>query len=57
VPADNKWFTRIVVAAAMIEAMEGLDLHFPKLDSAAVADLKQARVALTQEGKSGKPKK
>jgi len=57
VPADNKWFTRIAVASVLIEAMETLDLHFPKLDPAALAELKQARVALMQEGKSGKPKK
>jgi PPK2 family polyphosphate:nucleotide phosphotransferase len=30
VPADNKWFTRLVVAAAIVEALEGLKLAFPK---------------------------
>ena len=34
VPADNKWFTRLVVGAAIVEAMERLDLHFPKVDRA-----------------------
>ena len=29
VPADNKWFTRVVVAAAVIEALSSLDLHYP----------------------------
>src|SRR6476620_11445510 len=33
VPADNKWFTRLVVAAAIVEALEGLDLAYPKVDS------------------------
>jgi PPK2 family polyphosphate:nucleotide phosphotransferase len=51
VPADNKWFTRIVVASAIVDAMEKLDLHFPKLDPAALAELKQAREALAAEGK------
>ena len=31
VPADNKWFTRVVVAAAVIEALSSLDLHYPKV--------------------------
>ena len=30
VPADNKWFTRVVVAAAVIEALDSLDLHYPE---------------------------
>jgi PPK2 family polyphosphate:nucleotide phosphotransferase len=50
VPADNKWFTRIVVAGAIIEAIEKLDLHFPKLDSKSLAELKQVRDALASEG-------
>jgi polyphosphate kinase 2 (PPK2 family) len=32
VPADNKWFTRIVVAAAIIDGLASLDLAFPKVD-------------------------
>src|SRR3984893_1454899 len=32
VPADNKWFTRVVVAAAIIEALASLDLHYPEVD-------------------------
>jgi PPK2 family polyphosphate:nucleotide phosphotransferase len=34
VPADNKWFTRLVVAAAIVDAMESLGLAYPKLDTA-----------------------
>ena len=37
VPADHKWFTRLVVAAALVERLEALDLKFPKLDDATVA--------------------
>ena len=32
VPADNKWFARLVVAEAMVEAMESLKLEFPKVE-------------------------
>ena len=31
-PADNKWFTRVVVAAAIIDALGSLDLSYPKVD-------------------------
>ncbi len=34
VPADNKWFTRLIVAGAIIDAMEGLGLHYPEVDEA-----------------------
>ena len=46
VPADKKWFTRIVVAAAIVEALDRLDLKFPVLDAAARRDLDKARKAL-----------
>jgi PPK2 family polyphosphate:nucleotide phosphotransferase len=49
VPADNKWFTRLVVAAAIIEALDGLGLHYPEVDAAKRADLKKARTALLAE--------
>ena len=31
VPADNKWFTRVVVAAAVIDALASLDLEYPEV--------------------------
>jgi len=46
VPADNKWFTRLVVAAAVIDALDSLDLHYPKVDDAKLADLAVAKKAL-----------
>jgi PPK2 family polyphosphate:nucleotide phosphotransferase len=49
VPADNKWFARLVVAGAMVDALERLDLHFPKVESAALAELMKARKALLAE--------
>lgn len=49
VPADRKWYTRLVVAAAIDEAMQGLNLQFPKVDSAALEELKKAREILANE--------
>lgn len=46
VPADTKWFTRLLVVAAIIEALEGLDLHYPKVTKAQKAALEVARKAL-----------
>jgi PPK2 family polyphosphate:nucleotide phosphotransferase len=47
VPADNKWFTRIVVAAAVIETLDSLDLRYPKVDDAKKKELAAARKALS----------
>jgi PPK2 family polyphosphate:nucleotide phosphotransferase len=49
VPADNKWFTRLVVAAALVDALDGLKLEFPKVEGKALKELEQARKALTAE--------
>ena len=49
VPADHKWFTRLAVAAALIDALEELDLAFPKVDTEKRKELQAARVALTSE--------
>jgi PPK2 family polyphosphate:nucleotide phosphotransferase len=46
VPADNKWFTRVVVAAAVIETLAGLDLHYPTVDKAKRRELAVTRRAL-----------
>jgi PPK2 family polyphosphate:nucleotide phosphotransferase len=43
VPADNKWFTRNVVAAAIVEALHGLDLAFPDVDEKKKKELKEVR--------------
>jgi PPK2 family polyphosphate:nucleotide phosphotransferase len=50
VPADHKWFTRVVVASAVIDALASLDLDFPRLSSAQRADLARARRALLAQG-------
>jgi PPK2 family polyphosphate:nucleotide phosphotransferase len=49
VPADHKWFTRIVVAEAIIDAMESLDLSFPKMDAERRKELKDARAVLERQ--------
>jgi PPK2 family polyphosphate:nucleotide phosphotransferase len=49
VPADNKWFTRAVVAACVIEAMGSLDLYYPRVDPGKREELAAARAALTSK--------
>jgi len=49
VPADNKWFTRLVVAAAIVHAVENLDLAYPNVDAAKEKELVAARAALSRE--------
>ena len=49
VPADNKWFTRIIVAAAIVEAVEKLDLAYPTVDAKKSKELQTARTALSRE--------
>ena len=49
VPADHKWFARLVVAAAMIDALDALDLEYPKVEGKALVELQQVRAALVAE--------
>jgi PPK2 family polyphosphate:nucleotide phosphotransferase len=49
VPADNKWFTRLVVAAVIVEAVETLDLAYPTVDPAKRRELQAIRAALSRE--------
>jgi PPK2 family polyphosphate:nucleotide phosphotransferase len=53
VPANKKWFTRLVVAAAVIDALEDLDLHYPKVDEKQRKELEVARALLEAEDKDG----
>jgi|SRR5579863_5054692 len=50
VPADNKWYTRLVVAAAIVHALEDLKLSYPKVDADKRKELEAARIALEHEG-------
>jgi PPK2 family polyphosphate:nucleotide phosphotransferase len=49
VPADNKWFARLVIAEAMVQAMEELNLEFPKVQGKALKELEHVRGALMAE--------
>jgi PPK2 family polyphosphate:nucleotide phosphotransferase len=54
VPADDKPFARFVVAGAMVEALDRLDLKLPEVKGKALAELKKVRRALLLEGKKRK---
>jgi PPK2 family polyphosphate:nucleotide phosphotransferase len=53
VPADHKWFARVVIGSAILNALEGLDLRFPRADKASSQEFEQVRQALKNEGKKG----
>ena len=53
VPADHKWFARLLVSAALIEALEKIDPKFPALAGHSPADIKKVRAALETEGRRG----
>jgi PPK2 family polyphosphate:nucleotide phosphotransferase len=49
VPADNKWYTRVVIAAAIVDALASLDLRFPEVGPEKKKELARARRALMGE--------
>jgi hypothetical protein len=49
VPADNKWFTRVVVAFAIVTALNELDLEFPDVQKSKRKELAKIREALLHE--------
>jgi PPK2 family polyphosphate:nucleotide phosphotransferase len=53
VPADHKWFARVVIGSTIVSALDRLDLHFPKVDPASLQEFKKVRDALENEGKRG----
>jgi len=57
VPADHKWFARVVIGSAIISALEGLNLRFPRADKASLQEFEQVREALENEGKGRAKKK
>ncbi len=48
VPADHKWFTRVIVASAVIDALGSMDLHYPKVTASKQDELSAAREALLE---------
>ena len=57
VPADHKWFTRLVVAGAIIDALEDLDLEYPKVDERKREELRLVQTELERNGDGGKAAK
>jgi PPK2 family polyphosphate:nucleotide phosphotransferase len=51
VPADHKWFARVVIGSTIVSALDKLDLQFPKVDKADLSEFKKVRQALLEEGK------
>ena len=51
VPADHKWFARVVIGSAIVNALDGLDLKFPKVDAAMLEEFTVVRKALEDEDK------
>ena len=56
VPADHKWFARVVIGSTIVSALDTLNLRFPRADKAALPEFEQVRKALEQEGKRGTKK-
>ena len=51
VPADHKWFARVVIGSTIVAALDKLDLKFPEVDKAEKSEFKKIRDALVVEGK------
>jgi hypothetical protein len=49
VPADNKWFSRLLVVATIVDTLDRLKLEYPKVTPAELAELKEARKRLGKE--------
>jgi PPK2 family polyphosphate:nucleotide phosphotransferase len=56
VPADNKWFSWMIVAAGIVDALEGMNLAFPRLDPAKLKELQEVRKAFGGASKSQRRK-
>jgi PPK2 family polyphosphate:nucleotide phosphotransferase len=50
VPADHKWFARVVIGSAIVSALEDLNLRYPRVDKASKAEFAKVRQALESEG-------
>jgi PPK2 family polyphosphate:nucleotide phosphotransferase len=53
VPADHKWFARVVIGSTIVSVLDKLDLHYPKVNAATLQEFKKVREALENEGKGG----
>jgi PPK2 family polyphosphate:nucleotide phosphotransferase len=57
VPADHKWFARVVIGSTIVSALEKLNLKFPKVDKGSLEEFKLVRKALLEEGKGKETRK
>jgi PPK2 family polyphosphate:nucleotide phosphotransferase len=57
VPADHKWFARVVIGSTIVSTLETLNLRFPRADRASLEEFKRVREALLEEGEGGAKKK
>jgi PPK2 family polyphosphate:nucleotide phosphotransferase len=55
VPADRKWFTRLIVSAIIIDAIQSLDPRFPEVDAKTRAEFRKTRTALEAEAQRSRP--
>jgi PPK2 family polyphosphate:nucleotide phosphotransferase len=53
VPADHKWFARVVIGSVIVKALAALDLKFPRADKVSLGEFNEVRKALEHEGKRG----
>jgi PPK2 family polyphosphate:nucleotide phosphotransferase len=56
VPADHKWFARVVIGSAIVTALDALNLRFPRVGRASLQEFRQVRKALQEEGKGSAKK-
>jgi PPK2 family polyphosphate:nucleotide phosphotransferase len=53
VPADHKWFARVVIGSTIVSALDTLNLRFPRADKASLQEFNEVRQALEHEGRRG----
>ena len=51
VPADHKWFARVVIGSVIVGVLDELNLRFPRVDKASLEEFARVRKALENEGK------
>jgi PPK2 family polyphosphate:nucleotide phosphotransferase len=56
VPADHKWFARVVIGSAIVDTLDMLNLRFPRADKASLEEFERVRKALENEGNGGAKK-
>ncbi|MGO4712887.1 polyphosphate kinase 2 family protein [Bradyrhizobium sp. 2TAF24] len=57
VPADHKWFARVVIGSTIVSALEGLKLEYPKVDKSVLPEFEKVRIALEREERKSAAKR